>query len=64
MSQDTWPNGSYADFADLARRREALRQATAMPGADPRPLLDLRQQLAPESFPRDVGIAPRYPDIG
>ena len=40
MSQDTWPNGSYADFADLARRRDGLRQAAAMPGADPRALLD------------------------
>src|ERR1035438_7782754 len=40
MPQDTWPNGSYADFADLARRRDALRQAAAMPGADPVALLD------------------------
>src|ERR1700683_4059274 len=40
MSQGTWPNGSYADVADLAGRREALRQAAAMPGADPRALLD------------------------
>ncbi len=40
MSQDTWPNGSYADFADLARRRDALRHAAAMPGADPRALLE------------------------
>src|ERR1039458_9232062 len=40
MPQDTWPNGSYADFADLARRRDALRQAAAMPGADPLALLD------------------------
>jgi serine phosphatase RsbU (regulator of sigma subunit)/PAS domain-containing protein len=40
MSQGTWPNGSYADFAELAGRREALRQAAAMPGADPRALLD------------------------
>ena len=40
MSQDTWPNGSYADFADLAGRHEALRQAAAMPDADPRALLD------------------------
>ncbi len=40
MSQDTWPNGSYADFADLAERHEALRQAAAMPDADPRALLD------------------------
>jgi serine phosphatase RsbU (regulator of sigma subunit)/PAS domain-containing protein len=40
MSQDTWPNGSYADFADLAGRRDALRQAAALPGADPRSLLD------------------------
>jgi len=37
MSQDTWPNGSYAD---LAGRRDGLRQAAAMPGADPRALLD------------------------
>jgi serine phosphatase RsbU (regulator of sigma subunit)/PAS domain-containing protein len=40
MSQDTWPNGSYADFADLATRRDALRHAAAMPGADPRALLE------------------------
>jgi serine phosphatase RsbU (regulator of sigma subunit)/PAS domain-containing protein len=40
MSQDTWPNGSYADVADLAKRRDGLRQAAAMPGADPRALLD------------------------
>jgi len=40
MSQATWPNGSDADFADLARRRDALRQAAAMPGADPLALLD------------------------
>jgi len=40
MSRGTWPNGSYADVADLAGRREALRQAAAMPGADPRALLD------------------------
>ena len=33
MSQDTWPNGSHADFADLATRRDALRHAAAMPGA-------------------------------
>ena len=40
MSQDTWPNGSYAGLADLAGRRDGLRQAAAMPGADPRALLD------------------------
>jgi serine phosphatase RsbU (regulator of sigma subunit)/PAS domain-containing protein len=40
MSQDTWPNGSYDDFTDLAGRHEALRQAAAMPDADPRALLD------------------------
>jgi len=40
MSQDTWPNGSYANFVDLARRRDALRHAAAMPGADPRALLE------------------------
>src|ERR1700689_4880043 len=40
MSQGTWPNGSYADVAGLAGRREALRQAAAMPGADPHALLD------------------------
>ena len=40
MSQDTWPNGPYADLADLAGRRDGLRQAAAMPGADPRALLD------------------------
>ncbi len=40
MSQYPWPNGYYADLADLAGRRDALRQAAAMPGADPRALLD------------------------
>jgi serine phosphatase RsbU (regulator of sigma subunit)/PAS domain-containing protein len=40
MSQDTWTDGSAADLADLAGRREALRQAAAMPGADPRALLE------------------------
>jgi serine phosphatase RsbU (regulator of sigma subunit)/PAS domain-containing protein len=40
MSQDTWTDGSYADLADLAGRRKALRQAAAMPGADPRALLE------------------------
>ena len=40
MSQDTWTNGSDADMADLAGRREALRQAAALPGSDPRALLD------------------------
>src|ERR1700683_4234113 len=40
MPQDTRPNASHTDFADLAGRCEALRQAAAMPGADPRALLD------------------------
>jgi serine phosphatase RsbU (regulator of sigma subunit)/PAS domain-containing protein len=43
MPQDTGPSAAYADvadLADLAGRREALRQAAAMPGADPRALLD------------------------
>jgi len=40
MSQGSEPGGSYADLADLAGRLEALRQAAAMPGADPRSLLD------------------------
>jgi serine phosphatase RsbU (regulator of sigma subunit)/PAS domain-containing protein len=40
MSQDTWADGSYADLADLAGRRDALRQAAAMPDADPRALLE------------------------
>jgi serine phosphatase RsbU (regulator of sigma subunit)/PAS domain-containing protein len=40
MSQDTWPNDPSADVADLAGRRDALRQAAALPGADPRALLD------------------------
>jgi serine phosphatase RsbU (regulator of sigma subunit)/PAS domain-containing protein len=39
MSQDTWPHGSDA-FADLVRRRDALRHAAALPGADPRGLLE------------------------
>jgi serine phosphatase RsbU (regulator of sigma subunit)/PAS domain-containing protein len=40
MSQDTWPNDSSAELADLAGRRDALRQAAELPGADPRTLLD------------------------
>jgi serine phosphatase RsbU (regulator of sigma subunit)/PAS domain-containing protein len=40
MPQDTWTNGSGAELADLAGRRDALRQAAAMPGADPRALLE------------------------
>ena len=40
MPQDTRPTALHADFAGLAGRREALRQAAAMPGADPRALLD------------------------
>jgi serine phosphatase RsbU (regulator of sigma subunit)/PAS domain-containing protein len=40
MSQDTWPDGSSADLAELAGRRDALRQAAGLPGADPRELLD------------------------
>ncbi len=34
------PNGSYANLVGLTERRDALRQAAAMPGADPRALLD------------------------
>jgi serine phosphatase RsbU (regulator of sigma subunit)/PAS domain-containing protein len=40
MPQDTRTDGSYADLGDLAGRRDALRQAAAMPGAEPRALLD------------------------
>jgi serine phosphatase RsbU (regulator of sigma subunit)/PAS domain-containing protein len=40
MSHELRPDGLQADLADLARRRDALRQATAMPGADARALLD------------------------
>jgi serine phosphatase RsbU (regulator of sigma subunit)/PAS domain-containing protein len=40
MSQGKGPGGSYADLSDLSGRLEALRQAAAMPGADPRSLLD------------------------
>jgi PAS domain-containing protein len=40
MSQGSWPDGADADLADLTARLEALRQAAAMPGADPRALLD------------------------
>jgi serine phosphatase RsbU (regulator of sigma subunit) len=36
MSQDTGPNGSYADSADLAGRRDALRRAAERPGSDAR----------------------------
>ncbi len=40
MPQDSWPNGLYADAAELAGRGEDLRQAAAMPGADPQALLE------------------------
>jgi serine phosphatase RsbU (regulator of sigma subunit)/PAS domain-containing protein len=40
MSQGSWPGGSHADLVDLKGRLEALRQAAAMAGADPRALLD------------------------
>ena len=40
MPQDIWTKGSDAYLADLPGRREALRRAAAMPGADPRSLLD------------------------
>src|SRR5580658_5781409 len=40
MSQGTWTDGSYADLADLTGRRDALRQAAALPGADSRALLE------------------------
>jgi len=40
MPHDTRTDGSYADLADLAGRRDAIRQAAAMSGADPRALLD------------------------
>ncbi|HYB18137.1 MAG TPA: SpoIIE family protein phosphatase [Streptosporangiaceae bacterium] len=40
MPQDTWTDGSDAYLADLPGRREALRQAAAVPGVDPRGLLD------------------------
>src|SRR6185437_4752688 len=40
MSQDTEPYGSYADSADLAGRRDALRRAATRPGADARVLLE------------------------
>ncbi|HTX28004.1 MAG TPA: SpoIIE family protein phosphatase [Streptosporangiaceae bacterium] len=40
MSYETRADGLHADLADLARRREALRQAAVMPGADTRALLE------------------------
>jgi serine phosphatase RsbU (regulator of sigma subunit) len=40
MSQDTGPNGPYADSADLAGRRDALRRAAERPGSDARVLLE------------------------
>ncbi|HEV2252612.1 MAG TPA: SpoIIE family protein phosphatase [Streptosporangiaceae bacterium] len=40
MPRETRTDGAYADLGDLAGRRDALRQAAAMPGADPRALLD------------------------
>ncbi len=40
MPQETRTDGSYADLGDLAGRRDALREAATMPGAEPRALLD------------------------
>ena len=40
MPQETRADDSYAGLGDLAGRRDALRQATALPGADPWALLD------------------------
>src|SRR5579872_500644 len=40
MPRDTRTDDSYADLGDLAGRRDALRQAAAMRGADPRALLE------------------------
>jgi serine phosphatase RsbU (regulator of sigma subunit)/PAS domain-containing protein len=40
MPQETGADGSYADLVGLAERRDALRQSAAMPGAEPRALLD------------------------
>ena len=37
MPQDGWPDEA---LADLASRRDALRQAAGLPGADPQALLD------------------------
>jgi serine phosphatase RsbU (regulator of sigma subunit)/PAS domain-containing protein len=39
MSQNTW-NGEYPGIAGLAERSAALRQASALPGANPQALLD------------------------
>src|ERR1035438_8704150 len=36
MPQGRWPDGA---LADLATRRDALRQAAGLPGADPRALI-------------------------
>src|SRR5271154_2176194 len=40
MPQDTRTDGSYADLGARAGRRAAPREAAAMPGAEPRALLD------------------------
>ena len=39
MSHDSWPDGLYADVAELAGRGEDLRQAAGLPGADSPALL-------------------------
>src|SRR3984885_2710653 len=65
MPQDTSPSALYADFADLAGRREALRQAAAMPGADPRALLDAafaELDAAAEVMTKLTEAGPREPD--
>src|ERR1700744_3708753 len=39
MPHDSWPDGLYADVAELAGRGEDLRQAAGLPGADSHALL-------------------------
>ena len=58
MSQGSWPNGLSADLADLAGRRNALRQAAAMPGAAPdgTPLLMLLGATSLLSVPTSDGV--------
>ena len=61
MAQGTWPDGSDADLAELTARRDALRQAAGLPGADPRALLDAafaELDAAVETLAKRAGTGP------
>jgi serine phosphatase RsbU (regulator of sigma subunit)/PAS domain-containing protein len=65
MSEDTGPNGAYADLADLTGRRDALRQAAGLPDADPRALLDAafaELDAAVEALAKLIHVSAGEPD--